>query len=169
MTVTNVLSTYVTAQVDKAVHGGKNSSGHVKGASSICETASAATDNCVMVFFKIPVDANIISMGFASDDSGTTGLVNVGLYPGNLDPAALVDTQAVDEDCIGTVIDVNTAAVARTEIRYETLNIDTCGKKAWELAGLSARPAYGDFFVCATTAAAFTATGVTVAIDATWI
>jgi hypothetical protein len=114
--------------------------------------AGAITLNDVVAMFPISVDAVITSVRFASDDLGTTGLLHVGFHK--------VDgTTAVNNDAIGTSIDVKADAVAITEIRYETLDINTIGQKAWELAGLSARPDYDEFLVTVTAAEATTAAG----------
>ena len=121
--------------------------------------AGALADNDIIVLAEIPVDACIPSIRWWSDDLGTTGTFNLGFYPGNLPVTSLVDTLAVDEDAIGTLVDVNAAALANVELRFETLAIDTISKKAWELAGLSARPSYNTFLVAVTMSAATTAAG----------
>lgn len=148
---------------------GSQSEQHAQGAIKCKTAAYAATgaiaDNDVVLMCKVPVDANITSVVFASDDLGTTGDLNVGLYPVN-GTAISADTDAVDEDCIGTAIDVNAAAVAPTEIRYETKGIETINSKAWEIAGLSARPDYDEFYVALTASEATTAAGdVTIKVE----
>lgn len=137
----------------------RHAAGRVLGDSVVYEAAGAMADNTVILLGEVPVDAPILDIIFASDDLGTTGLVNVGLYPGNIDPALITDASAVDEDCFATLIDVNTAAVAPVSVRYEAANIDTTGKLAWEIAGLSAKPDYPTFFLALTLAAATTAGG----------
>ena len=94
-----------------------------------------------------------------ADDLGTTGDVNLGFYPGNLAVDDLVYTAAVDEDALGTAIDVNAAALADVEIRFETDNLDTLDDAAWEIAGLSARPEYDHFILALTASEATTAAG----------
>lgn len=124
------------------------------------EAASALSDNDVILMMEIPVDARIPSLKFAADDLGTTGTLNVGFYPGPGSGVTIsADTDAVDEDALATAIDVNTAATAQTEIRYEVKAIETINQKAWELAGLSSRPDYGTFYIALTAAAATTAAG----------
>jgi hypothetical protein len=126
-------------------------------------TASGAlADNTVITFVELPVDARLSSILLSSDDLGTTGTLNVGLYPGRdstTATASLADTSAVDEDCIATAIDINTAALAGVEIRFEVLDHANRNKKLWEIAGLTTRPAYGTFILAGTLAAATTAGG----------
>lgn len=122
------------------------------------ESLAAASDNDIVIFCEVPVDAKLHSIKFASDDAGTTGDINIGFYPGNGDHDNFTDADAVDEDAIGTAIDINAAAVALTEIRFETKAIETINQKAWELAGLSSRPNYETFYICGTLSEATTAT-----------
>ena len=122
-------------------------------------TGGVVADNEVIVMAEIPVNANITSLRLWSDDLGTTGDLNLGFYPGNLVPSVIVVGDAVDEDALGTAIDVNAAAIANVEVRFETKNISTMGDLAWELAGLSAEPDYGTFFICLTASEATTDTG----------
>jgi hypothetical protein len=142
----------------------------VRGSSGVVATGGALANNDVLVFFEVPVDALIDSVILASDDLGTTGDINVGMYPGltelkrlgKLDATgtlSITDADAVDEDALGSAIDVNAAAVAPTEIRYETKGIETINQKAWELAGLSSRPAYENFLIGVTLSEASTAAG----------
>lgn len=122
------------------------------------ELSGAASDNDVHLMMKIPVNANITELFFSSDDLGTTGTFNVGFYKADGSTIS-ADTDAVDEDALATAIDVNAAAVAKTDIRYEVKGIETIGQKAWELAGLSSKPDYEEFYIALTNAAATTAGG----------
>lgn len=119
--------------------------------------ASAFVDNAVFVFHKIPVDSIPTSFKLHATDSGTTGDINVGFYPGTIDTATVAVGDAVDEDAIGTAIDINAAALADVEIRFETKAATTVNQKAWELAGLTSKPDYNHFYVCATASEASTA------------
>lgn len=123
------------------------------------EATGAIADNDVVVLAEIPVGARITSIRWSSDDLGTTGDLNVGFYPGNADVAALTDADAVDEDALATALDVNAAALADVEIRFEAQDLSTVNDTAWELAGLSAAPAYNTFLIAATASEATTAAG----------
>jgi hypothetical protein len=126
---------------------------------SAFKSVTATDADSLIVFLEVPVDSKLHTIIFASDDMGTTGIVDVGFYPGNKKASDLLKADAVSQNAIGTLIDVKTAAVAPTDIRFETLNINTIDKKAWELAGLNARPAYSHFYIVGTLTEANTATG----------
>ena len=52
--------------------------------------AGALADNTVIVLARVPVDAKVTSIKFWSDDLGTTGDINCGLYPGNIKASDIV-------------------------------------------------------------------------------
>ncbi len=122
-------------------------------------TASGViADNDVILMCEIPVDAVITSIRLWSDDLGDTGDLNLGFYPGPGSGITIAsDSDAVDENLIGTDIDVNAAALANVELRFETLDHKDLNDKAFELGALTTRPDYGTFFL------AFTASQVTTA------
>ena len=95
------------------------------------------------IVFRIPIDATLHSVKMATDDLGTTGDLNIGFYKKNGDGTYTV----VDADAIASAVDVNTTATTLTEYRFEAAAIETADQPAWELAGLAARPAYGDIFI----------------------
>lgn len=131
----------------------------------LCETISLAAQsaNDTVMMVRIPVDAYIPSIKLASDDLGTTGTIDIGFYQAATSSG--VGT-VVDADAIANNIDVNSAAVALTEYRFSVKGIETAKQKAWELAGLSEKPAYAFFDVGLTFDAATTATGdVTLMVD----
>lgn len=119
----------------------------------------AIANNDIVALCYIPVEAKITSVKMWSDDLGTTGALNLGFYPGNADVTTLTDASAVDEDALATAIDVNTAATANVEVRFEVKDINTIDDRAWEIAGLSARPAYDHFLLAFTASAATTDAG----------
>ncbi len=121
--------------------------------------AGAVANNEIIFLAEIPVDARITSIRNWSDDLGTTGALNLGFYKGTVNTTTAVDTDAVDEDALATAIDVNAAATADVELRFEVLDINTLAKPAWELAGLTSRPDYATFLVAFTASAATTAAG----------
>ena len=123
-------------------------------------TGGAVADNDVILMCEIPVNAKITSIRMSSDDLGTTGDLNLGFYPGPGSGVTIsADSDAVDEDALGTAIDVNAAALADVEQRFEVKNISTLNQKAWELAGLSSEPDYSTFYIAFTASEATTAAG----------
>lgn len=122
--------------------------------------AGVIADNTVLLLAELPVDATITSIRMFSDDLGTTGDLNLGLYPGRGSSVTIADdTDALDEDCIATAIDVNAAALANVEVRFEAANLTTASDKVWELAGLSSRPDYATIYLAFTASEATTAGG----------
>lgn len=105
--------------------------------------------------FRLPIDAVIHELIFACDDLGTAGTVDIGLYTKNADGTY----SAVDDDAFAAAIDVNAAAVSPTDYRFSAKGIETANQALWELAGLSARPAYGDLYISLTTDTGTTADG----------
>lgn len=146
-----VVAEYVTTPAtfpDVTVAGGR-----VRKASATYAAPGAIALNDTVRMVRVPVSATISSVKFASDDLGTVGTLDIGLYEvGN-------DGAAVDATAFAATIDVNSAAVALTEYRFSALGIETVNQKAWELAGLSAEPAYGFFDIVLTASAATDAAG----------
>jgi hypothetical protein len=135
---------------------------HTKEITTKCKYAAAGAiaDNDVILMCEVPVEATISSIRMYSDDLGTTGDLNLGFYPGPGSGTTIsADTDAVDEDAIGTAIDVNAAATANVEVRFETKDFNTLDDKAWEIAGLSAKPDYSTFYLAFTASEATTAAG----------
>lgn len=152
-------STLIVNRDDKSKQIPRGEQAQLRVAVAGYEASGAIADNDVVVFAEIPVDARIVSMKFDCDDLGTTGDLNFGFYPGNMATDDLTHTDAVDEDALATAVDVNAAALADTELRFEVKDLSTVNDAAWELAGLSERPAYNTFFVAATASEATTAAG----------
>lgn len=137
------------AAVNSKLHGGV-----LKTAVDTFELADTANGDIAHVF-KLPIDAVLHSVKFASDDLGTAGTVDIGFYRKANDDTYVV----VDADAIANNIDVNAAAVALTEYRYSVKGIETATQELWQLAGLSARPSYGDIYVSLTTDTGTTTAG----------
>lgn len=124
-----------------------------------CTLSAALSANDTVTVCRVPVDARIPSIRIWSTDLGTTGTLDVGFH--RIQDDGTIGS-AVDADAIGTAIDVNAAAINDVEIRYETKAISTANQAVWELAGLSARPSYGEVFLTITAATATTAAGTVV-------
>lgn len=163
--MTQYLGTHITKmdaspidRVESRLHGGIKK--HARDLFEIADTAA----NDYYLLFKISVDAVISSLRMACDDIGTAGTASFGFYKKNADGTYT----AVDVDAIASAIDIHSGAIALTEQRYEAAAIDTALYPAWQLAGLSARPAYGDLYVALTTETGTDATG-TVMVEMDWI
>lgn len=102
--------------------------------------------NSVVILAKLPADARVLSLKFASTDLGTTGEIDIGIYRKTREGAYAV-AHTGSEDAFAEDVDVNAAAVALTEYRFSALANDTLNKPLWALAGLSARPEYNDMYI----------------------
>ena len=153
------LSNLITKRQNKSTQIPRGEQAHERVALAQFEAAGAISDNDIIVLAEIPVDARISSIRFWSDDLGTTGDFNFGFYAGNADLDAITDAYAVDEDALATAVDVNAAALADVELRFEVKDLSTINDAAWELAGLSSRPAYNTFLIAITASEATTAAG----------
>lgn len=150
------LGTYITnldakpfEKVSSRLHGG-----FVRGIVLTDEVPDTANGD-TMILAKLPVDAILPSVKAAFDDLGTAGTVDIGLFYKASDGTYTV----IDADCIANNIDVNAAAVALTEYRFQVKGIETIAQPLWQLAGLSARPAYADVYVGLTTDTGTTTAG----------
>jgi hypothetical protein len=125
-------------------------------------SAGSAADTAILDI-RIPVDAIVSSLKIAVDDLGTSTTMSVGLYA--RDGGGMGSTfTAISAAAFVSALDVATAATAITEVRFSVKNIDTINKKAWELAGLSAKPSYPEFNLGVSFPAAVTAAGTVTAI-----
>jgi len=102
------------------------------------EAADLSATDTVMLC-PIPSNAVITSIQIANDDldTGATNTFDLGVYTAN----NAGDTfTAVDDDCYVTASTQLRAAATFTELRWETLNINTLGQKVWEDAGATEDP-----------------------------
>lgn len=139
----------------KVVVDSKHLGGELKHVGDTVEAPILATIGDNVIFAPLPVDAILHDVIFASDDLGTTGTLDIGFYKKNADGTYT----AVDSDALAVAIDVKTAAVAPVSKRFSAKNIDTQTKKVYELAGLSAKPAYPHLYLAVTASEVTTLAG----------
>ncbi len=102
----------------------------------------------IIMMNQVPGNAKLNSCKLYNDDlDASTGIVlDVGFYNGpdqftDSDGTVYAPGALIDIDAIGTLLTVGQGAVtAGTELRFETLNINTVNQKVWELAGLGQDP-----------------------------
>lgn len=123
--------------VEGRLHGG-----YMFTMSSVDEVPDTANGD-IMMIFKVPVNSVIKAVRFANDALGA-GTADIGVYRKASDGTYV----AVDDDVFATAIAV-TGANALTDVTYEAAatNIDARNKPLWQRCGLSAQPAYGDFYI----------------------
>ncbi len=110
------------------------------------EIANGADADRMILAVRVPAHAKIRSVRLASDDLVGDATLSVGFFFQDNAPNGTTFT-AIDVDIIANEVDANDAALALTELRFSALDINTVNQQAWELAGLSAKPAYADLFI----------------------
>lgn len=100
--------------------------------------------NDTLTVARVPVDATLDSLRFAFDDNGGTITIDCGFYQAPVTGASAPGA-VVDQNALITLLDTSTTALAMTEQRFETQEINTISQRMWDLANLSARPSY-EFF-----------------------
>lgn len=117
--------------------------------------------NDTLVLARVPADATLDSLRLAFDDNGGTITIDCGFY---LVPVAGASAPGavVDQNALITLLDTSTAALAMTEFRFETQEINTIIERMWELANLAARPSYEQFDIALTVVTGTTPTAGTV-------
>ncbi len=93
---------------------------------TIVVAAGDSDDNDILMLAPIPSNATVPHIFVGSDTLGGSATVNVGIYT----TAGVV----VDEDAFASAV---ADAGAMADVRHEASNINTVGKKMWELAGAS--------------------------------
>lgn len=144
-----------------------STSGTLVSIADTMEVADGANGDSAILKVRVPVQARIRSVVVASDDLVGDATLSVGFYRQDNPPMGTTFTE-VDADALANELDANDAALARTDVRYSVKGIETINQKAWELAGLSAKPEYGDLYVALTFETDTEAAG-TVTLEVTYI
>ena len=117
--------------------------GVLRTAHGTVELASGdSDDDDIVMLAPIPSNASVPSLFIGSDTLGGSCTFNVGIYT--------TDGTVKDEDVFATAV---ADAGAMADVRFEAANIDTAGKKMYELAGDTTDPG-GYYYIAATMAAA---------------
>ena len=103
--------------------------------------AGDSNDDDIVMLAPIPSNAAVPSLFIGSDTLGGSCTFNVGIYT--------TDGTVKDEDVFATAV---ADAGAMADVRFEAANIDTAGKKMYELAGDTTDPG-GYYYIAATMAA----------------
>ena len=116
--------------------------GVLRVAQGTVELAAGDSDNNdIVMLAPIPSNASVPQLFIGSDTLGGSCTFNVGIYT----TAGAVK----DEDVFATAV---ADAGAMADVRFEAANIETAGKKMYELAGDSTEPG-GYYYIAATMAA----------------
>ena len=113
-------------------------------------TWTSTTAGDTLLLCRIPVSATLDSLRIQCDDLGAaTHTFDIGFYKTD------ANITVVDLDALATAVDAS-AAIARTEFRYEVKDHNTINQRVWELAGLSTEPDYGEMYIAMTVKVAAT-------------
>lgn len=125
-------------------------------------TAGDATSTYRM--FEVPSNCRMTDLRLYTDDLGTTGTLDIGIYRTTADGGAVVDA-----DLFASAVDVNAAALNGTDVLHESgvNNIDDAEKPLWQAAGLTADP--GVMYDVVITAAANISTGGTITLKGRYV
>ena len=116
--------------------------GVVRTAHGTVELASGdSDDNDIVMLAPIPSNAAVPSLFIGSDTLGGSCTFNVGIYTS--------EGVVKDEDVFASLV---ADAAGMADVRFEAANIDTAGKKMYELAGDTTDPG-GHYYIAATMAA----------------
>jgi len=108
--------------------------------------------NDIMVLFRLPTVARVLTLFTQWDDLGGTMTMDLGLYDAHEN---LADTPTVRDANLFDSAGVGGSAGSRVDQRFANLNHNTQGLQLWELLGLTADPG-GQYDVCITFTAATT-------------
>jgi len=112
---------------------------------TVALAAGDSTDNDIVMLAPVPSNASLPNIFVGTDTFGGSCTFNVGLYQSS--------GTVVDEDLFASSV---ADAAAMADVRHEAADINTAGKKAWELASATVDPG-GYYYVGVT----FNATGGT--------
>lgn len=120
----------------------------------VAASASASVGSTYRMV-EVPSNARISQILLSSDDMGTTGDVDVGIYETTDNGGAVVDA-----DFFGSAVDVNAAALSNSDVTHESgvFGIEDSEKPLWEALGLSEDPRK-NYDIVLTITEAFTAGG----------
>jgi hypothetical protein len=114
--------------------------GEIRTAAGVCAAAASTSIGSTYRFCRVPSSARVHRVIFASQASGATGQVNLGLYQTEGNGGAVVDA-----DFFGSALDPGGGAIAPTDVTHESTdsaaNLVTRGAMPlWQALGLSADP-----------------------------
>ena len=157
MAVVNLKSTVIT-NADSTTYtlNRKGLSGAVvKVARGTVETGAADDIASVYRFARLPSHARIVMIQLWSDDIGTTGTADFGLYRTAADGGAVVDANAFADAVV-----LDSGAIAGTMIHHESgvYGVEDVEQQLWQIAAATSDPQVM-YDVCATLTEATDAAG----------
>ena len=139
MAVVNLKSTAIT-NADSTTYTLNSkglSGGVVKVARGTIETGAADDIASVYRFARLPSHARIVMIQLWSDDIGTAGEADFGLYRTAADGGAVVDA-----DAFASAVVLDNGAIAGTMIHHESAvyGVEDIEQRLWQIAGATVDP-----------------------------
>lgn len=109
--------------------------GTIREAIGVVQTNADDSSGSTYRMLRLPSRARVTEVLLSSDDSGTTGLTDIGLY--------LSDEGAVeDADFFASAVDIKAAALSQSDVTYESGVIapQNQSKRLWEQLGKTTDP-----------------------------
>lgn len=135
-------------------NSGNVDGGYLRSAAGTVEMTTADLGSTYRMF-RVPSCCRMNSLNLYSDDVGTSGLIDIGVYQTTQNGGAVVD-----QDFFASAVDIKTAALFGTDVLYEAGTaagqIDDIEKPLWQQLGLAADPGIDYDIVITSTEAAST-------------
>jgi len=110
----------------------------------VIEIPVGSANDTGVLYIQIPVGARIDRVNLGHDAMGASATMDVGLYKMNTDGISFSEVLSTAFASASTLA-TNVQNVQA--FRYDSNNIDTGNNTAWQMAGLSSIPSFGNFFV----------------------
>lgn len=111
--------------------------GHARSSVGTMETANDDSIGSTYRFFSVPSNSRIEQLLLYSDDSGTTGDMDIGIYQTTDNGGAVVDA-----DFFASAVDINAAALSAVDVTHESavFGLEDAEKPLWSALGLTSDP-----------------------------
>lgn len=111
--------------------------GYLRSAVGVVDGSASDSVGSTYRFVRVPSNARISRVIFASDNGGATGQVDIGVYQTAANGGAVVDA-----DFFASAVDMGAGAVAATDVTHESgvYGIEDAEQPLWQALGLSSDP-----------------------------
>lgn len=153
MAVEHLKSSSITNadSVPRVLNNARTTAMELKEAVGVASASASASIGSTYRFARVPSNARVSQILFASGASGATGQVDIGLYRTEKDGGAVVDA-----DFFASALDPGGGAIAPTDVTHESgvFSLANAEKPLWQALGLSADPQV-EYDIAATVTEAF--------------
>lgn len=153
MAVEHLKSSSITNadSVPRVLNNARTTAMELKEAVGVASASASASIGSTYRFARVPSNARVSQILFASAASGATGQVDIGLYRTEKDGGA-----AVDADFFASALDPGGGAIAPTDVTHESgvFSLANAEKPLWQALGLASDPQV-EYDITATVTEAF--------------